>query len=234
METLPCQSELLCFSCKQKTNSNRSELYHNSSLNARPFTLTMYRKYTCFNGIYYFGFRVKEIGSTRFAWFPMISLFYNPMIVNPIPGIGSEHHIKIKDTREWGRGKPWLFQIHDQSVQKYETACHLNISLHCVQWRYPVPSCDIISLSVDHWPGAHFSQTISIHRFPTQSIEISHWNSFVSQTSIDFIFMLKYIKLDGLINQREYSGSWWWCEFCWLCVMVFFMCVFLGLVWSVP
>lgn len=31
------------------------------------------------------------------------------MIVNLILGIGFEYYIKIKDIREWGRGKVWLF-----------------------------------------------------------------------------------------------------------------------------
>lgn len=53
------------------------------------------------------------------------------MILNPIPGIGSEHQIQIKAKGKLvGKGSR-LFQIHDQSGQRQDTSFHLmNISLH--------------------------------------------------------------------------------------------------------
>lgn len=68
----------------------------------------MYRKYARFNKIYYFGFRVREIRSTKFTWFPTASVFHNPTILSPTPGIDSEHQIIIIDKGELvGKGLGW-------------------------------------------------------------------------------------------------------------------------------
>ena len=113
------------------------------------------------------GFSVQEIGSTRFTWFPITSIFYNPMILNPIPAIGSEHQIKIKDKGELVERGFVYFRLMTKVAQNvklpftWRTFHHMKCQLpHSILWHNQ-------TLNMDQWPGAHFSWAISVYHFPS-------------------------------------------------------------------
>lgn len=132
-----------------------------------------------------FGFSVKEIGSTRFIWFPITSKFYNPMTLNSIPNIDSKHQIKIKDKGELVERGLSYFKSMTKVAKDMKLLHLLSISLDYTKCQLPssVLWCDQ-TVSMDQWPGAYL-WAISVHH-SLQSTEVSHWNSFFSQMPIDF------------------------------------------------
>lgn len=114
-----------------------------------------------------FGFSVKEIGSTRFTWFPITSICYNPMILNPIAAIGSEHQVKIKDKGELVERGFVCFRLMTKVAKNvklpftwrtfHRMKCQ---SPHSILWHNQ-------TLNMDQWPGAHFSWATSVYHFPS-------------------------------------------------------------------
>lgn len=91
-----------CLNYYASVACRKAIISHNSSSGAKGDSYSKCTKQYMFSWIFLFYCQADDFH--RFTGLSIKSMFYNPMILNPMPGIDSEYQVKIKDKNmmTWG------------------------------------------------------------------------------------------------------------------------------------